>query len=237
MQTMPPLRILVFDCPARQVQFGIKTWDNIAGACCRIASVTDGSSSLSKKCTRPNKSILAGTGPSSGEAWRARTGMSWPMCLAAAGPAFLNNVSKTCRLALRSSHNSHSAFSSNSASLVLKCSSYNCRRVRSHNEASSSMLASTEAASHSSPDRMRKRRSKMRGHSAQQDRAPARSNDCTAPKIHGRSSSLCAPSSKKRTTIRTSLASSAGGAGRMRCASTAKTWRRCSALMAVKFFT
>mmetsp|Transcript_39411 Transcript_39411/g.111757 ORF Transcript_39411/g.111757 Transcript_39411/m.111757 type:complete len:215 (+) Transcript_39411:608-1252(+) len=190
MQTMPPLRILLFDCPARHVQLGISTWDNIAGECCRTASVSTGSSSLRRKCTEPNRSILAGTGASSGDAWRAIAGTRAPMCDAAAAPAFLNNVSRTCRLALRSSHNSYSALRISSASLALKCSSYSCRRVRPHNAASSSMLTSTAAASHSSPDRIRSSRSKMRGHSAQQDALPARSNDWMTPKIHGKSSSL-----------------------------------------------
>mmetsp|Transcript_41664 Transcript_41664/g.125858 ORF Transcript_41664/g.125858 Transcript_41664/m.125858 type:complete len:316 (-) Transcript_41664:916-1863(-) len=189
-QTMPPLRILVLDWPARQLQFGMSTWLNKAGACCRTASTKATSSALNKKWTKPNKSIRAGTLESSGHACRARTGTSAPICPAAAAPAFRSKVSRTWRLALRSSHRAQSAPVSKSASLELKCSSYNCRRVLSHSRANSSIAVSTDAESHSSPDRIRNNKSNILGHSLQHVPAPARSNACAAPKIHGNSSSV-----------------------------------------------
>mmetsp|Transcript_65529 Transcript_65529/g.171695 ORF Transcript_65529/g.171695 Transcript_65529/m.171695 type:complete len:211 (-) Transcript_65529:1314-1946(-) len=99
------------------------------------------------------------------------------------------------------------------------------------------MHASTMGAAHSSPDRIRSRMSKIRGHSSTHVACPARSKACTQPKIHTSSSSLWAPSSRYRTIVRTSASCNAGGAGLSRFASTAKTWRRFSVFVAMKFFT
>mmetsp|Transcript_57801 Transcript_57801/g.163088 ORF Transcript_57801/g.163088 Transcript_57801/m.163088 type:complete len:230 (+) Transcript_57801:319-1008(+) len=123
MHTMPPFRILLFDCPGLQVQLGMRTLRISPGAWARQALVSTGSSSVTRKCASPRMSIRAGIDESSGEDCLASTGTNASTCSAAEAPAFRSKVSRTCRLELRSSQSSASAPKRRSPSRERRCSS------------------------------------------------------------------------------------------------------------------